>query len=178
MFGSSRGKPCAAGEAGLDLTRVKESILIRAYQESNQPGIEWLYMRTPPWGRTYPRPQAVPDEIKHLSDHYEQVLVAVENDGDGEAVVGMVAIEGSQATTNLHVPPPDFIGVAKTSCRLHWVLVAPERWRRGIGRMLTQTAIDWARGQGYESMVLETTPEQLAAVVLYKGTGFVQRDGI
>jgi ribosomal protein S18 acetylase RimI-like enzyme len=151
---------------------VNEKILVRTFQESDQPGIEWLYMRTPPWGRTYPRPQVVPEEVKHLSNHYEQVLVAVENDRDGEAVVGMVAIEGSETTTNMHVPPPDFVCVTKTSCRLHWVLVAPERWRQGIGRRLTGTAIDWAREEGYESIILDTTPEQHAAIALYESMGF------
>jgi ribosomal protein S18 acetylase RimI-like enzyme len=151
---------------------VNEQVLVRAFEKSDQAGIEWLYMRTPPWGRTYPRPQAVPEEIKRLSNHYEHVLVAVENDRDGEAVVGMVAIEGSETMTNMHVPPPDSVGVTKTSCRLHWVLVAPERWRQGIGRMLTQAAIGWARDHGYKAVVLETTPEQLAAVALYESMGF------
>jgi ribosomal protein S18 acetylase RimI-like enzyme len=151
---------------------VNEKVLVRAFEETDQAGIEWLYMRTPPWGRTYPRPQAVPEEFRHLSDHYEQVLVAVEDDRDGEAVVGMVAIEGSQTTTNLHMPALEFVGTAQTSCRLHWVLVAPERWRQGIGRRLTETAIDWARDASYESMILDTTPEQEAAVALYKSVGF------
>jgi ribosomal protein S18 acetylase RimI-like enzyme len=151
---------------------VNEQVLVRAFQKSDQAGIEWLYMRTPPWGRTYPRPQAVPEEIRHLSNHYEHVLAAVENDRDGEAVVGMVAIEGSETVTNMHVRPPDFVGVTKTSARLHWLLVAPERWRQGIGRRLTQAAIDWSHDQGYESIILETTPEQLAAVALYESMGF------
>jgi ribosomal protein S18 acetylase RimI-like enzyme len=151
---------------------VDKGIFVRPYQDSDQAGVEWLYARTPPWGRTYPRPQPVPEEIRQLGDSYEHVLVAVENDRDGEAVVGMVAIEGSRSKAGSHVPPPDFLDVQKPTCRLHWVLVAPERWRQGIGRRMTQTAIAWACDQGYESMILDTTPQQQAAVALYESMGF------
>jgi ribosomal protein S18 acetylase RimI-like enzyme len=151
---------------------VDKRVLVRPYQDSDQAGVEWLYARTPPWGRTYPRPEPVPEEVRQLRDHYEHVLVAVEDEREGEALVGMVAIEGSHSQAGSHVPAPDFVDVQKPTCRLHWVLVAPERWRQGIGRMMTHSAIAWARDKGYESMILDTTLEQQAALALYESVGF------
>jgi ribosomal protein S18 acetylase RimI-like enzyme len=52
------------------------------------------------------------------------------------------------------------------------VLVAPERWRLGIGRTLTQAGIEWAREMGYGAVVLETTTEQKAAAALYESLNF------
>ena len=58
--------------------------------------------------------------------------------------------------------------------RLNYVRVVPERWRYGIGRLLSRIAIDWARDHGYEAVILETTPQQEAAVALYKTMGFTE----
>ena len=70
------------------------------------------------------------------------------------------------------VPVPGFLYPIANVARLNYVRVAPERWRTGIGRRLSQTAIDWARDHGYEAAILETTPQQEAAVALYKAMGF------
>ena len=54
-------------------------------------------------------------------------------------------------------------------------VIAPERWRRGIGRMLTHTAIDWARDRGFKAIIVETAPQQEAAVALYESMDFRKR---
>lgn len=80
---------------------------------------------------------------------------------------------GVQAVEVDSVEPPlaPFINTERT-LRLHRVTVAPERWRHGIGRVLVAAALEWARFNNFESLVLETTPQQEAAVALYLATGF------
>jgi ribosomal protein S18 acetylase RimI-like enzyme len=72
-------------------------------------------------------------------------------------------------------PVPDFLDTPPRTARLHRMRVAPERWRRGIGRELARVAIDWAREGKFQSVILETTPQQEAAVSLYRSLGFVEK---
>jgi len=142
---------------------------IRPYKPSDQEGLRWLFARTPPWGRTYPRPQPLPPELEEPLASYAICVVAVEQDQDGEALVGMIAAEEVEASSS---ELPAFARSTKKRLRLHWVLVAPERWRLGIGRRLTEAALDWALINGFEAALLETTVQQKAAISLYESMGF------
>lgn len=146
------------------------TIHIRPFQTSDQPGVEWLYSRTPPWGRTYPRPEPVPQELKRIADACEHAVVAVEQDRAGEAVIGFVALTTPSPPGD--VPVPEFIDRSRSATRLRWVLVAPERWRQGIGSRLVNSALDWSREQGDETIFLGTTSEQDGAVFFYRALGF------
>jgi GNAT superfamily N-acetyltransferase len=75
----------------------------------------------------------------------------------------------------MSVPPPEFVTFDQRTLRLDLMRVAPERQRRGIGRVLTATAVQWARDSGYGRIILDTTPQQEAAVALYTACGFVDR---
>jgi GNAT superfamily N-acetyltransferase len=145
-------------------------VLIRPYQPSDQPGIEWLYSRTPPWGRTYPRPQPVPEHLTRIEEVCQRALVAVEQDRAGEAIVGFLAL--TQPDSPEGVPAPEFIDLSRPATRIHWLLVAPERWRHGIGRRLVGAALDWSRGQGFATLMLDTTADQEGAVAFYLAMGF------
>jgi GNAT superfamily N-acetyltransferase len=144
--------------------------VIRPYRPSDQPGVEWLYSRTPPWGRTYVRPEPVPEDIRRISTAFEYVVVAVEQDRAGEAVVGLTTV--APARPDATVPMPAFFDLTRPTARLHHVTVAPERWRQGIGRLLVQDAIAWARQAGYRSLILNTTIDQRGAVAFYLALGF------
>ena len=159
----------SARSAALETPRANP-VAIRPYQPSDQPGVEWLYARTPPWGRTYPRPQPIPDDIRHIAEAFEYVIVAVEQDRAGEATIGLATVGKPDRTGG--VPLPDFIDLTRRTARLHHVSVVPERWRQGIGRMLVRDAIAWARGAGYQSVLLDTTTEQAGAVAFYHALGF------
>ncbi len=50
--------------------------------------------------------------------------------------------------------------------------VSPEARGRGLGRRLLETALGWARAQGAERVVLDTTQEMAAARHLYEASGF------
>ncbi|MPZ50890.1 MAG: GNAT family N-acetyltransferase [Dehalococcoidia bacterium] len=146
-------------------------VLIRPYEPGDQPGVRWLYERTPPAGRTYVRPATVDPDLEQIAANYEAFWVAIEPTQDGDAVVGITGLEraGSRA---IGVPAPEFIDTSRPTARLHHVMVVPERQRRGVGRQLMHAAIDWARGHGYAALILETTAEQEAAVAFYEALGF------
>ena len=53
-------------------------------------------------------------------------------------------------------------------------LYVPARLRgTGLGRLLVQASIDWARKAGYRKMLLDSLPEMHAAQRLYERFGFV-----
>jgi ribosomal protein S18 acetylase RimI-like enzyme len=157
------------------------SAYVRPFAEGDLPQVRWLHDRTPPAGQVSVAPQQWPDELNRIEDCLLALWVAVEHGSgspkaatdDAEAIVGMVGFERPGA--GLSVPPPEFLTFDQRTLRLDLMRVAPERQRRGIGRMLTTTAIEWARANGYDRIALDTTPQQEAAVALYTGCGFVER---
>ncbi len=85
----------------------------------------------------------------------------------------MVGVEEVGAQQIAPLVPPQLRLPAKTA-RLRHVAVAPERQRSGIGRLLVDAAVTWCAEQRYESVILETTPQQEAAVSLYLALGFAE----
>ena len=59
-----------------------------------------------------------------------------------------------------------------TDVELAKLAVAPEAQRRGIGRRLTQVAIDYARNAGAQKMVLVSNSKLVSAIRLYESLGF------
>lgn len=59
------------------------STQVRPYEPWHQAGVEWLYTRTPPAGRTYVRPQPVPKDLRAIEAHFLQCFVAIEDTIDG-----------------------------------------------------------------------------------------------
>ncbi|MBA4181691.1 MAG: hypothetical protein C0506_13965 [Anaerolinea sp.] len=148
---------------------------IRLFQPSDQDRIRWLFARTPPWGRTYLAPQPLPGDLEDISANYPTgCFVATEVVENGEeAVVGLAAV--ATVTTAGEPELPRALITGEPVARLHWVSVAPERWRLGLGRRLTEAAIDWARKSGSRTLVLETSAQQAGAIALYEAMGFVER---
>jgi putative acetyltransferase len=64
----------------------------------------------------------------------------------------------------------------------------PDRWElrkmylvrasrgRGVGRMLLDQAVAWARDHGAKTMVLDTTEQMTSAIAFYESHGFVRDD--
>jgi len=147
---------------------------VRAFEPTDQERVRWLFARTPPWGRTYPRPEPLPADLEQIPTFYPAgCFVAVEDDQAGEAIVGLVAVAAVDATEKGQLP--QFLKPASKLSRIHWVSVAPERWRLGIGRRLTETAIEWSRTNDCRATILETTVQQEGPIALYEALGFVEK---
>lgn len=58
--------------------------------------------------------------------------------------------------------------------RLRWFLVDPSMRGRGLGRVLIESAVQFCRERGFESVFLWTTVELGAAHHLYERMGFVK----
>ena len=84
-----------------------------------------------------------------------QLFLAVEN----EIVVGTCAADHAGGST---------VEIAK-------LVTAPFARRRGIGRLLAQTVIDYATGIGARKVVLVSSTKLKSALGLYASMGFVHR---
>jgi ribosomal protein S18 acetylase RimI-like enzyme len=160
------------------MSREPSAVTIRLFQPRDQDQIEWLQKRTPAAGQVAWREATVPDDLRRISRSYSAFWVALEmlqdQSGASDAIVGMAGMTRVSAVA-IGPPIPDFLDTPPGTARLHRMRVAPERWRRGIGRKLARAALDWARKEKFESVILETTPQQEAAVSLYRSLGFAEK---
>ena len=86
-----------------------------------------------------------------------------------------VAVDGGRIVARLSVardPHPASAHVADLG-----LVVAAEHRRRGIGRLLLDTAVTWARGTGIRKLELHVFPWNEPAIRLYETFGFV-REGL
>ena len=148
-------------------------VVVRLYEPANQDGIEWLYTRTPPAGQTYVRPYPIDPDLQRIPEVYQAFWVAIEATRNGDAVVGITALDRvGDREVDTPIPAPDFIDTSLPTARLHHVMVVPERQRHGIGRQLIEAVRDWAQAEGYGQLILDTTSEQEVAVEFYRAIGF------
>src|SRR5512145_2410253 len=97
-----------------------DGVFVRPYEAKDDAGVRWLYARTPPAGRVYVRPQPVPPDLENIRDHYEAFWVAIEPTIEGDAVVGITALERAKKD-GPDFPLPDFIDLSRSTARLHHV---------------------------------------------------------
>ena len=158
--------------------RDPSAVTLRLFQPGDQDQVEWLQKRTPAAGQVAWREATVPDDLRRIPEIYAAYWVAVEalqnQSGTTDVIVGMTGMT-RVAALGVGPPVPDFLDTPPGSARLHRMRGAPERWRRGIGRELARAALDWARDERFESVILDTTPRQEAAVSLYRSLGFVEK---
>lgn len=77
-------------------------------------------------------------------------------------------LDGVRVGTVMLVQHPDLPGTAK----LRLLLVDPMARGRGLGRMLVEGCLDFAREAGYDRVILWTNRELTAARRIYKSVGF------
>lgn len=80
---------------------------------------------------------------------------------------GQSAKAGFAVATALCIPG------TPAECELEFVLVPPETRRLGIGRMLIDTVVAWARDLGANEIRLEVRESNAPALRLYEACGFV-----
>ena len=146
------------------------SITIRPYQDGDQPGLHWLAARTPPAGQVAYEPQPREDDIDHIPEVFLAFFVAVHSDGEREGIAGSLGLIDGYSDPEVEVPAE--LRTSSRTVRLRIMRVAPEVQRQGIGRLLYAAAEAWAVEHGFARMILETTPQQEAAVAFYEAMGF------
>ena len=64
------------------------------------------------------------------------------------------------------------LGANETVCELQRLFLLKEARGKGIGQALMDKCIDFAKQKGYQLMYLETFPNMIEAIGLYKKNGF------
>lgn len=95
-------------------------------------------------------------DVDDLAEHYGGGRGAFWVLLDGEEVVGTCGVRPLEAKV----------------CELKRMYFLPRVRGLGWGRRMALTAIDWARGAGYELMRLDSEPNLIAATALYRSLGF------
>lgn len=141
--------------------------VIRLFHPDDQVGIRALHDRTPPSGGiANDLPQPWPSDLDEIGKRFAAFWVATIDD----QIVGMVGLRKVDDQI-----PDRMLGEKAerdATIRLLRMRIAPEWQRQGIGSRLVETTLRWAREEGYRTMILETTVQQVAAVALYHQHGF------
>jgi RimJ/RimL family protein N-acetyltransferase len=103
----------------------------------------------------------VADERRYLRAIRRYPHAAVFVAEDEGAIVGRLSIGRDQNPASRHVAD---LGL----------MVAATHRRRGIGRALLETAVEWARESDVRKLELHVFPWNTAAIALYENFGFVQ----
>jgi aspartate N-acetyltransferase len=162
---------------------------IRRYRRSDQRAIEALHARVQPYrpedeaavetmraraanaqrmGHNWAPLTHGPDTLGDVEGTYAAFWVAEIDAG----VVGMVGALHGVVPAIAAMPDGEALQARRDIVELRRLRVAPEHWRRGIGAALTSAVIDWARSEGYRTLLLNTTSAQAPARALYERMGF------
>ena len=103
--------------------------------------------------------QGFAEELETLPGKYAPPLGEIFFATDQDAISGIVALR-----------PIEVAG--RNLCEMKRLFVRP-RWRgQGLGRVLAETVVDFAKSAGYEAMVLDTVEHLEAARAMYAKMGF------
>ncbi|MBL8887250.1 MAG: GNAT family N-acetyltransferase [Phycisphaerales bacterium] len=109
--------------------------------------------------------QDLEGELRSLPGKYATpqgcILLAM----DGDHAIGCIALRPIAAAA--HDKPGERI------CEMKRLYAKPEARGRGVGRLLCEELIRFAKAAGYTLMKLDTEPELAAACKLYSSLGFV-----
>lgn len=109
---------------------------------------------------------------RSIAEEFDAFWVA-ENGADGDllGIAGAQEFHLDEILPRTHELAKRWENVCET-VELRRLRVAPEARRRGVGRGLSQTVIDWSRERGYMRVVVNTTTPQTPALALYRSLGF------
>jgi len=86
---------------------------------------------------------------------------------------------GCLLLATLELLPAGCVSMARLdedTCEMKRLFVDPGHRGRGVGRLLVEEVVSRAERAGYRRMVLDTVPEMVEAIALYRAQGFVPTD--
>ena len=108
-------------------------------------------------------PTQIDEDLRNINDnylkHYGRFIVITNEQND---IVGTAGLLRTGANT----------------AELRKVYLAPEARGGGIGKLLVQHIVEWAREQGYREISLNTHPQLQLAISLYTSVGFVKTNEV
>ena len=137
-------------------------VAIRRAEETDAEAIgELLHDFNTEFGEPTPGPHAVASRVRQLLAAGEITVLLAGSPPDGLAVLRFRPALWKDAL----------------DCYLEELYVVPDRRGRGIGRVLMQAVMDFARREGAADMHLGTSEDDVAARALYESLGFSNREG-
>ena len=134
------------------MSGAAEHVEIRPYEAADQAGFAQL-VATVLTEYGFSVDPILEADLEHPEISYQGVWVAIDND----RLVGSVAIR--------------FLDDGKTA-ELKRMYLQPEYRGRGLGRILLNHGIHWAKDRGCQAIVLDTSIAMTAAQGLYESAGF------
>ncbi|HIP37417.1 MAG TPA: GNAT family N-acetyltransferase [Crocinitomix sp.] len=128
-----------------------------------------------------------PDDNKPLADVIRTVLTQQGNNVDGTVFTDEATdrmFDGYQTENSVYYiveidnkvvggcGVAQLIGEKETTCELQRLFLLKEARGYGIGQKLVEKCINFAKRKGYKLMYLETFPNMVEAIGLYKKNGF------
>lgn len=122
--------------------------------------------RSPVFGlmREPPNEEQLLSEYREALSAPDEAILLAERDGKPVGLLAMAPVERSGAHNSLARP--------ERACILGFALTVPEVRGTGAGLALTNTALNWAREQGYETVVVDWRETNLLSSRFWPKRGF------
>ena len=130
--------------------------------------------------RWAPIPESASTAVSKESDPFrglDCLWIATDLENNKNLIAGLAGIETFRPGAIIGIEHPLAVEWQKVQriAELRLVRVAPECRRNGIAMRICQRAIDWAREQGYDTLIVNTTTPQRPARSLYQKLGFGEK---
>jgi ribosomal protein S18 acetylase RimI-like enzyme len=144
-------------------------IMVRPYRESDLAGMLALNVRAMSDAETAgPAHDGMTRDLQITFERKLGFWVATESENDSE-VVGMIALRTPDDDA-----PPASVGGGRRVSEVVSFRVSPDHQRKGIGTLLINAVVDWSRQGAYDAVIVNATPDRVAAMGVYRSLGFYQ----
>ena len=135
-------------------------VTVRAWVPEDQEAVWDLVSRCLREFGFEPDPETSEADLHDVESYYRGGVFLVATDPAGRLL----------GTTGIAILDPN-------TAKLRKMYVDPSFRGKGVGRLLLNSAVDFARSKGMREVLLETTEQMAAARRLYESYGFVQVEG-
>ena len=142
-------------------------IRVRAYRDSDDERVLALDEASMTASGARPSRRRPSADLRTTLQSRLAVWVAVEGEDDAD-VVGTVALRPPDDDT-----PLELVADRKVAMLVNF-RVSPDHQRQGIGRLLMETLLAWGAAHAYDCIIVNATPDRVAAMGVYASFGFFE----